>query len=158
MPKSKEPTINPRLACSCARRITGSSLNTPCGVSPSRWASQSISCYAKCRHRLCPTFHLSNRSKPSFAQTNRGGGLDSQIPEASAIRIDSNNVSTSFSSARPATEVVRPPEGLVPPSGPHGLTHSLIDLSCCLSLDPSAGREQRTARFHLAPACHPRRP
>src|SRR5713226_3845386 len=72
-------------------------------------------------------------------------------------RIDSNNVSTSFSSARPATEVVRPPEGLVPRSVPDGLTHALIDLSCCLSLDPSAGREHRTARFHLAAACDPRR-
>jgi putative transposase len=70
---------------------------------------------------------------------------------------DSNNVSTSFSTARPVTAVVGLPEGLVPRSVPDGLTHTLIDLICCLSPDPSAGREHRTARFHLAAACDPRR-
>jgi putative transposase len=70
---------------------------------------------------------------------------------------DSNNVSTSFSTARPVTAVVGLPEGLVPRSVPDGLTHTLIDLICCLSPDLSAGREHRTARFHLAAACDPRR-
>jgi hypothetical protein len=69
----------------------------------------------------------------------------------------SNNVSTSFSTARPVTAVVGLPEGLVPRSVPDGLTHTLIDLICCLSPDLSAGREHRTARFHLAAACDPRR-
>jgi len=73
------------------------------------------------------------------------------------LHSDSNNVSTSFSTARPVTAVVGLPEGLVPRSVPDGLTHTLIDLICCLSLDPSAGREHRTARFHLAAACDPRR-
>ena len=85
------------------------------------------------------------------------GGTGAELGRGLTLRMDSNNVSTSFSSARPATEVVRPPEGLVPRSVPDGLTHALIDLSCCLSLDPSAGREHRTARFHLAAACDPRR-
>src|SRR5712664_2514175 len=85
------------------------------------------------------------------------GGTGAEVGRGLTLRMDSNNGSTSFSSARPATEVVRPPEGLVPRSVPDGLTHALIDLSCCLSLDPSAGREHRTARFHLAAACDPRR-
>ena len=70
---------------------------------------------------------------------------------------DSNNVGTSFSTACPVTAVVGLPEGLVPRSVPDGLTHTPIDLICCPSLDPSAGREHRTARFHLAAACDPRR-
>jgi putative transposase len=73
------------------------------------------------------------------------------------LHSDSNNVSTSFSTARPATAVVGLPEGLVPRSVPDGLTLTLIDLICCPSPDPSAGREHRTARFHLAAACDPRR-
>jgi putative transposase len=73
------------------------------------------------------------------------------------LHSDSNNVSTSFSTARPVTAVVGLPEGLVPRSVPDGLTLTLIDLICCLSPDPSAGREHRTARFHLAAACDPRR-
>src|ERR1700680_987836 len=52
---------------------------------------------------------------------------------------DSNNVSTSFSTARPVTAVGVLPEVLVPRSVPDGLTHTLIDLICCLSPDPSAG-------------------
>jgi putative transposase len=83
--------------------------------------------------------------------------LSQRRPDGVIHHSDSNNVSTSFSTARPVTAVVGLPEGLVPRSVPDGLTHTLIDLICCLSLDPSAGREHRTARFHLAAACDPRR-
>src|SRR5260370_21966638 len=82
--------------------------------------------------------------------------VDVGLEALQCLRSDSNNVSTSFSTARPVTAVVGMPEGLVPRSVPDGLTHTLIDLICCLSLDPSAGREHRTARFHLAAACAPR--
>jgi len=78
-------------------------------------------------------------------------------PEGVIHHSDSNNVSTRFSTARPVTAVVGLPEGLVPRSVPGGLTHTLIDLICCPSLDPSAGRVHRTARFHLAATCDPRR-
>lgn len=70
------------------------------------------------------------------------GGTGAEVGRGLTLRMDSNNASTSFSSARPATEVVRPPEGLVPRSVPDGLTHALIDLSSCLSLDPSPNRKR----------------
>ena len=83
--------------------------------------------------------------------------LAQRRPDGVIHHSDSNNVSTSFSTARPVTAVVGLPEGLVPRSVPDGLTHIPIDLICCPSLDPSAGRGHRTARFHLAAACDPRR-
>ena len=85
------------------------------------------------------------------------GGTGGDVGRGLTLRMDSNNVSTSFSTARPVTAVVGLPEGLVPRSVPDGLTHIPIDLICCPSLDPSAGRGHRTARFHLAAACDPRR-
>src|SRR5260370_25567072 len=81
------------------------------------------------------------------------GGTGADVGRGLTLRMDSNNVSTSFSSARPATEVVRPPEGLVPRSVPDGLTHALIDLPVVFPLTrrPAGNTERRgfTSPLHV---------